>query len=67
MDIDNQIIEDYLNYGVVLIKGAINPFWLNKLAVGIDKNFNNPSKYKCVYEKKENREISEKENSEIDP
>ena len=36
MDIDNQIIEDYLNYGVVLIKGAINPFWLNKLAVGID-------------------------------
>ena len=45
MDIDNQIIEDYLNYGVVLIKGAINPFWLNKLAVGIDKNFNNPSKF----------------------
>ena len=57
MDIDNQIIEDYLNYGVVLIRGAITPFWLNKLAVGIDKNFNNPSKYKCVYEKKENREI----------
>ena len=31
--------------------------WLEKLAKGIEKNFKNPSQYKCVYEKENNKEL----------
>ena len=53
MNIDNRIMDEYSDYGVVIIRNAITPYWLKKLIIGIEKNFKNPSKYKCVYEKKE--------------
>ena len=34
-----------------------HPIGLRQLAIGIQKNFDNPSKYKCVYEKKGNNEL----------
>ena len=57
MNIDSHIIEEYFDYGVVMIRNVITPYWLKKLAIGIEKNFKNPSKYKCVYEKKGEKEI----------
>ena len=57
MNIDNRIMDEYSDYGVVIIRNAITPYWLKKLIIGIEKNFKNPSKYKCVYEKKEEKQI----------
>ena len=57
MNIDNRIIEEYSDYGVVVIRNIITPYWLKKLTIGIEKNFKKPSKYKCVYEKKGEKEI----------
>ncbi len=50
MMIDKKIINDFENDGVVLLKNIINLSWIEKLKIGIEKNFKNPSKYKCVYE-----------------
>ena len=54
---DQKKIDFYQNNGVVLLKKIINEYWLNKLEIGIEKNFSNPSIYKCVYEKKGNHEL----------
>ena len=50
--IKKQIIENYQNNGAVLLKNIIDLKWIKELKVGVKKNFENPSKYKCVYEKK---------------
>ena len=57
MLIDLTTIDAFQTNGVVLLKKIISNYWLEQLSIGIKKNFNNPSKYKCVYEKKENKEI----------
>ena len=54
---DQKKIDYYQNNGVVLLKKIINEYWLNKLEIGIEKNFSNPSIYKCVYEKKGSHEL----------
>jgi len=57
MNIKNSKINYYLNYGVVVLRNVISSFWLKKLRNGIEKNFENPSKYKCVYEKEKGKEL----------
>ena len=55
--IKKQIIENYQNNGAVLLKNIIDLKWIKELQVGVKKNFENPSKYKCVYEKKNGKEL----------
>ena len=50
-------INSYQRDGVVVIKKAISEYWIKKIISGIQKNFLNPSKYKCVYEKVNNIEL----------
>ena len=57
MSVDQTIIDDYKKFGAVLIKNVISKNWIEKLSKGIEKNFKNPSKYKCVYEVKNGKEI----------
>ena len=57
MIINKNLILDYQLNGVVLIKNAISSFWLNQISIGIKKNFQNPSEYKCVYEKANSKEL----------
>ena len=55
--IEDKIIENYQNNGAALLKNIIDLKWIKKLQVGVEKNFENPSKYKCVYEKKDGKEL----------
>ena len=55
--IEDNIIENYQNNGVVLLKNIIDLDWIKELQVGVTKNFENPSKYKCVYEKNDEKEL----------
>ncbi len=55
--IKNSIINDYKENGVVVLRNIISKKWINILKRGVKKNFENPSKYKCVYEEKNNKEI----------
>ena len=48
MVVNKEIINDYKNHGVVLLKNVISEDWLEKLAKGIEKNFKDPSQYKFV-------------------
>ena len=57
MVVSKETINDYKNQGVALLKNIISNHWLEKLAKGIEKNFKNPSQYKCVYEEKNDKEI----------
>ena len=57
MLVKEEIVNDFKNHGVVLLRNIISSDWLKKLAKGIEKNFQNPSQYKCVYEKENNKEI----------
>ena len=57
MDLNQNIIDEYAKYGVVIIRNVISLNWLKQLSIGVKKNFNNPSKYKCVYEQKKGKEI----------
>ena len=57
MFVNEKITEDYKNHGIALLRGVISSYWLEKLAKGIEKNFKNPSQYKCVYEEKNDKEI----------
>ena len=57
MFIDKNKISQYLDNGVVVLRNIINQHWINELSIGIEKNFKNPSKYKCVYEKKDSKEL----------
>ena len=57
MLINKETINFYQNNGVVLLKEIISKSWINKLKQGVKKNFKKPSKYKCVYEKNNNKEL----------
>ena len=57
MLVKEEIINDYKKHGVALLRDVIANSWLEKLAKGIEKNFQNPSQYKCVYEKEKGKEI----------
>ena len=57
MTIDKNIIKEYQDNGVIVLRKIIDDFWLKKLKIGIKKNFERPSKYKCVYEKKHSKEL----------
>ncbi len=52
--IDDKIIDEFLENGVVLLKQIIEPHWILELQKGVEYNFINPSKYKCVYEEHNN-------------
>ena len=57
MQIDSKIKNLYQNEGVVVLHNVINNYWIKKLKIGVQKNFSNPSKYKCIYEKNNNKEL----------
>ena len=57
MKLHQPIIDDYTKNGVVIIRNIVSSYWLEQLSIGMEKNFKNPSKYKCVYEKKKNKEL----------
>ena len=48
MLVNEETINNYKKYGVALLRNVISTDWLKKLAKGIEKNFQNPSQYKCV-------------------
>ena len=50
-------IKDYNKNGVIVLRNIISKRWINILKKGVKKNFENPSKYKCVYEKRNKRDI----------
>ena len=52
MIIDQELVNDYKKHGAVLIRNVISNDWLEKLAQGIEKNFQNPSKYNVFMKKK---------------
>ena len=53
--INEKLINLYKKDGVVLLKNIVSKYWINILRDGVEKNFKNPSKYKCVYETDENK------------
>ncbi len=55
--LENKIINEYFTNGVVLLKNIIKPEWIKELEKGVELNFKNPSKYKCVYEKNNKVEL----------
>lgn len=57
MLIEQDTVNLYQDQGVVLVKKIISSNWIKKLKAGIKKNFKNPSQYKCVYEKKNDKEL----------
>ena len=54
---DKEKINFYQEKGVVVLRNIIDKYWLDRLSAGIKKNFSYPSKYKCVYEKNEGKEL----------
>tara|TARA_B110000438_G_scaffold301218_1_gene355561 strand:- start:308 stop:1108 length:801 start_codon:yes stop_codon:yes gene_type:complete len=57
MELSEKNIFIYKKNGVVLLKNSIPKKWIKKLREGVKKNFKNPSKYKCIYEKSNNKEL----------
>jgi len=57
MNILKNNVYEYQKYGVTKLNNIISYKWIDILSKGIEKNFKNPSKYKCVYEKKNNKEL----------
>ena len=57
MIITKKNIDLYQKNGLVFLKNIIPDTWISTLKLGVKKNFKNPSKYKCVYEKKDNIEL----------
>ena len=55
--ITKKIINDYNNNGVVVLRNIISKKWITILKRGLKKNFQNPSKYKCVYERNNKKEL----------
>ena len=55
--ISNSSIKNYNIDGVVVLRNIVNIKWINILKRGLRKNFQNPSKYKCVYEKNNKKEL----------
>ena len=46
--IEKNISNEFQNNGVVLLKRIIDQKWIEELRKGVEHNFQNPSKYKCV-------------------
>jgi ectoine hydroxylase-related dioxygenase (phytanoyl-CoA dioxygenase family) len=57
MKLNNKDILNYQTSGVVVLRNIISSRWLNKLGVGIRKNFESPSKYFCIYEKNKDKNL----------
>ena len=57
MILSRKDIDSYQENGIVLLKNIISENWIKNLKIGIKKNFKNPSKYKCVYEKSNDKEL----------
>ena len=57
MLLNESIIDDYQNNGVTVLRNIISIEWIKKLQIGVIKNFQNPSKYKCVYEENIEKEL----------
>jgi ectoine hydroxylase-related dioxygenase (phytanoyl-CoA dioxygenase family) len=57
MLLNNLIVNEYKNTGVAVLRNIISKNWIKQLEIGVKKNFDNPSKYKCVYEKDTNKEL----------
>ena len=57
--ISNSSIKNYNIDGVVVLRNIVNIKWINILKRGLRKNFQNPSKYKCVYEINNKKELGE--------
>ena len=57
MILNKNLVMDYNNNGVVVLRNIVTNQWLEQLSIGIKKNFENPSQYKCVYEQKEEKEL----------
>ena len=55
--INNSKIREYNENGVILLRNIISTKWINILKRGLKKNFEKPSKYKCVYEINKNKEL----------
>ena len=55
--INNSVIKNYNYNGVVVLRNIINIKWITLLKRGVRKNFQNPSKYKCVYEQNNKKEL----------
>ena len=55
--INSSIINEFNKNGVVVLRNIISNNWVNVLKRGLKKNFKNPSKYKCVYEKNNDEEL----------
>ena len=55
--VSSKIIKDYNNNGVVVLRNVVSQKWITILKRGLKKNFLNPSKYKCVYEKNNKKEL----------
>ena len=55
--INKNIIKDYNNNGVVVLRNIVSKKWITILKRGLKKNFKNPSKYKCVYEINNKKEL----------
>tara|TARA_Y100000294_G_C8380628_1_gene266591 strand:+ start:113 stop:307 length:195 start_codon:yes stop_codon:yes gene_type:complete len=57
MLLNNLIVNEYKNTGVAVLRNIISNNWIKQLEIGVKKNFDHPSKYKCVYEKDTNKEL----------
>ena len=55
--ITKNIIQDFNKNGVVVLRNVVQSKWINILKRGLKKNFQKPSKYKCVYEKNNKKEL----------
>ena len=43
--LDREIIETFQRDGAVHLPGIFDQFWINKIAAGIEKNLQNPSRF----------------------
>ena len=57
MNIETKNIDEFSNLGVTVLRKLISDYWLKKIKIGVEKNFKNPSIYKCVYEKNNQKEL----------
>ena len=57
MFLKKKTVNEYQKNGVVILRNIVESKWLKIIAKGIIKNFEKPSKYKCVYEKHDNNEL----------
>ena len=55
--INDKIRNEFLENGVVLLKQIMELDWILELQKGLEYNFQNPSIYKCDYEKYNGDEV----------